>query len=64
MLYEEYLEKRKSILSENHPDTLMSMNNLAGLYDEQGQECLEKRKSILGENHPDTLESMHNSALL
>jgi tetratricopeptide (TPR) repeat protein len=69
----ECFDKRLSILGENHPDTLNSMNNLAVLYHRRGiyskarplyEECLEKRKSILGENHPDTLRSMNNLALL
>jgi hypothetical protein len=31
------LEQRKSTLGENHPDTLLSMNNLAIFYDTQGE---------------------------
>jgi hypothetical protein len=31
------LEQRKSTLGENHSDTVTSMNNLALLYDKQGQ---------------------------
>ena len=67
------LEKRKSILGENHPFTLNSMNSLAVLYKNQGQydkvrplykECLEKKKSILGENHPNTLKLMNSLAAL
>jgi tetratricopeptide (TPR) repeat protein len=59
-LYEECLEKRKSVLGKNHPSTLSSLNNLAGLYSDLGDyegalplygECLEKRKSVLGEEH-------------
>ena len=51
--------------------TLMSMNNLASLYDNQGEygkalplyeECLRKRKEVLGESHPSTLTSMNNLA--
>jgi tetratricopeptide (TPR) repeat protein len=62
-----------SILGENHPDTLESMNNLALLYDNQGQydkacplyiQCLKKRKSTLSENHPHIISSMHNLAVL
>jgi tetratricopeptide (TPR) repeat protein len=36
-LYTTCLERKKSILGENHPHTLTSMNNLAMLYKNQGQ---------------------------
>ena len=68
------LEKRKSILGDNHPNVLKSINSLAVLHDEQGQygkarhlvhvEGLEKRKATLAENHPDTLKSINNLAVL
>jgi tetratricopeptide (TPR) repeat protein len=70
-LCEECLEKRKRVLGEDHPDTLNTLNNLAGVfalkgeYDRAiplGEECLEKRKRVLGEDHPDTLESLHDLA--
>ena len=63
------LEKRRRILGAEHPDTLMSMNNLASTYWAQGktaeaaalqEEVLEKRKRILGAEHPHTLTSMNN----
>ncbi|KAJ7443166.1 P-loop containing nucleoside triphosphate hydrolase protein [Mycena galericulata] len=65
------MEKSKSMLGEEHPDTLMSMANLAATYrnlgrwiDAQALEVLvmEKRKCLLGEEHPDTLTSMANLA--
>ena len=70
-LEEQMLQMRKRILNEKHPDTLMSMNNLARSYSDLGrsQEALElfehalqMRKRILGEEHFDTLASMNNLA--
>jgi hypothetical protein len=57
------VDAHKQILGVEHPDTLMSMNNLAVTYSNQGrnveaaalkEEVLEKRKQILGVEHPDT----------
>ena len=54
-----------------HPDTLMSMNNLAVVLDSQGKyeaaeemyrRTLELREKVLGSKHPDTLMSMNNLA--
>jgi tetratricopeptide (TPR) repeat protein len=65
------LESRKRVLGEGHPDTLTSMNNLAGTYMRQGRwdaaeklqvEVMEKSKEALREGHPDTLGSMNNLA--
>ena len=36
-LYVECLQKKKVVLGENHPSTLSSINNLAGLYESQGR---------------------------
>jgi tetratricopeptide (TPR) repeat protein len=58
-------------LGPDHPDTLMSMNNLAGTYRDLGrfadalklhEETLALQKAKLGPDHPDTLFSMHNVA--
>ncbi|MCH8028683.1 MAG: toll/interleukin-1 receptor domain-containing protein [Candidatus Dadabacteria bacterium] len=68
---EKVLETRKRVLGEEHPDTLASMNNLAGTLGAQGdlkrarelqEKVLETRKRVLGEEHPDTLTSMNNLA--
>ena len=57
----------KAKLGVDHPDTLMSMNNLAVAYDHAGklelavplhEETLKLRKAKLGPDHPDTLTSM------
>jgi serine/threonine protein kinase/tetratricopeptide (TPR) repeat protein len=58
-------------LGPDHPDTLMSMNNLANSYDDLGrdaealrlrEETLELRQAKLGPDHLDTLKSMNNLA--
>ena len=63
---------RKRILGEEHPDTLISMDNLASIYRDQGRlkeaenlevQVMEVRKRVLGEDHPDTQTSMINLAL-
>ena len=60
-------------MSEEHPDTLRSMNSLANLYTNKGRynqaeplhlQTLEIKKRVLGEEHPDTLASMNNLANL
>ena len=56
-----------------HPDTLVSMNNLALLYRSQGRygeaeplckEALQLSEKVFGKEHPETLTSMNNLALL
>lgn len=65
------MEIRKEVLGPDHPDTLVSMANLAATYARQGRwkdaeslevQVLEIRKEVLGPNHPDTLTSMSNLA--
>ena len=65
------METTKRVLGEEHPDSLMSMNNLASTYSNQGRwkeaEALEvlvmeTRKRVLGEEHPHSLTSMNNLA--
>jgi len=65
------VEIRRELLGEEHPDTLMSVNNLASAYYYQGRdpeaerlhrETLDIRRRVLGEEHPDTLASMRNLA--
>ena len=62
----------KRTLGEEHPDTLLSMHNLANRYSEVGQRqkalqltetVVTARKRTLGEEHLRTLSSMHNLAL-
>ena len=68
-----FLESKKSILGDHHPETLVSMNNLAVLYHGRGryeeaqklyEESLKHRNQIFGDKHPDTMTSMHNLAQL
>jgi tetratricopeptide (TPR) repeat protein len=72
-LFVSCLDTRKRVLGENHPSTLVSVNNLALLYRDQGKyelaeplfvSCLDTSKRVLGENHPSTLASVNNLALL
>jgi tetratricopeptide (TPR) repeat protein len=61
------------VLGPEHPDTLGSLNNLAGLYWNQGQyeqaEPLYQRalatcERVLGPEHPDMAQTLGNLALL
>ena len=65
-------EITKKDLGEEHPNTLMSMENLAVTYSELGKEkeaeelvvqVLEVRKRVLGDKHSHTLMSMENLAV-
>ena len=65
-------ETRKSVLGEEHPSTLASMENLTSTHQNQGWwkeaeqlyvQVLETRKRILREEHPDALMSMANLTL-
>ncbi|CUS06611.1 unnamed protein product [Tuber aestivum] len=65
------LEGREKILGPDHPDTLTSVNNLAGVLQSQGKydeseemhrRALEGREKILGPDHPNTLSSVKNLA--
>ena len=61
------------MLGDEHPQTLVCITNLAGLYSSQGRfaeaeplylETLETQRRVLGDEHPDTLLVMGNLALL
>jgi hypothetical protein len=69
--YEQQRQGQVANLGEEHPDTLTSLNNLAGTLRAQGdlagaralqEKVLEARRRVLGEEHPDTLTSMGNLA--
>ncbi|KAJ6506482.1 hypothetical protein DFH09DRAFT_1289119 [Mycena vulgaris] len=71
-LYLAVLEHHRSVLGEDHLDTLHAMGALAATYTKLGklQEAeelevvvLEKRRKILGEDHPDTRLTMANLTL-
>ena len=62
---------QKRVLPKDHPDTLLSMNNLANSYEALNrhadalklrEETLAIQKRVLPKDHPDTLRSMHNLA--
>ena len=70
-LFEETLKLRKAKLGPDHPDTLASMNNLAGSYAALGrhsealplyEETLKLTKAKLGANHPDTVGTIYDIA--
>ncbi|KAJ1533165.1 Kinesin light chain 3 [Nowakowskiella sp. JEL0078] len=67
------LERQCQRLGEVHPDTLLTKNCLAMLYDFQGkyelaqplfQECLQQNIRLLGENHKNTLTVKQSLAVL
>ncbi|SPJ92435.1 uncharacterized protein FTOL_13721 [Fusarium torulosum] len=67
------LELRRKAMGKEHPNTLISMNNLANVLQRQGRlweaeqihrQTLELRQKILGQKHIDTLASINNLALL
>ena len=60
-------------MGERHPHVAGSLNNLAGLYDNQGryglaeplyQQALELRQELLGECHPHVADSLFNLGVL
>ncbi|MEV0320831.1 FxSxx-COOH system tetratricopeptide repeat protein [Streptomyces sp. NPDC050658] len=69
--YRRSLEVATRVLGEDHPDTLISRNNLAYAYESVGdvgravplyERTLADRVRVLGEDHPDTLMSRNNLA--
>jgi CHAT domain-containing protein/tetratricopeptide (TPR) repeat protein len=67
------LEIRKRGWGEWHPDYAVSLNDLAALYQDQGEyakagllhrQALAIRKQVLGERHPAYAQSLNNLALL
>jgi len=69
--FEESLSLRQRGVGEDHPDTLASKSNLAGVLRQQGrldeaqflEECIvEARERLLGPEHPDTLAARANLA--
>ena len=70
-LYEKALEIRRRLLTDDHPDTAMSYNNLAINLNAQGkyaqaqplfEKALEIRRRLLTDDHPDTATSYNNLA--
>jgi len=72
-LYQRALAIREQVLGPEHPDTALSLNNLAMLYDSQGkyeqaepllQRALAIQEQVLGPEHPGTALSLNNLAML
>eukprot|EP00957_Ditylum_brightwellii_P100354 7649855-Ditylum_brightwellii.AAC.1 len=70
-LFRQCLEVQKTVLGEDHPSTLRTMNDVANAVVQQGRykeaeelfcQCLEVQKSVLGDTHPSTLLTMNNVA--
>ena len=70
-LLEEAIEINRSVLGEDHPDTLFTMNDLATLHYRESRldlaesmhsDTLSRRRRVLGDDHPRTLASMNNLA--
>ena len=64
---------REAVLGGEHPDTAVSLNNLAGLYKSQGryeeaeplyQRALAIREAVLGGEHLGTAASLNNLAVV
>ncbi|KAH7122353.1 kinesin light chain 3, partial [Dendryphion nanum] len=67
------IKTRKSVLGEEHPDTLTNIADLASTYRNQGRwkeaeelfvQVIKTRRRVLGEEHPNTLTSIANLALI
>jgi tetratricopeptide (TPR) repeat protein len=65
------LDGQEKILGKYHPFTLNTVNNMAVLFDKQGQNekalewygrALDGKEKILGKDHPFTLNTVHNMA--
>ncbi|WP_203854886.1 tetratricopeptide repeat-containing protein, partial [Dactylosporangium siamense] len=65
------LDIRRRVLGEDHPDTLTTRHNLAGVWRDQGdrqraaaeyQAVLDLLWRVLGEDHPETLTTRHRLA--
>ncbi|KAJ9660117.1 hypothetical protein H2201_007024 [Coniosporium apollinis] len=72
-LYPPLRPTREEVLGKEHPSTLASVNNLAGVLQDQGKyeeaeemnrRVLEGREKVLGKEHPDTLTSVYCLAYL
>src|SRR5205807_581456 len=68
----EIIKVREKVLGPEHPDTLFTRNNLAGVLDDQGKyaeaeaqdrELIKIEERVMGPEHPDTLWSRNNLAV-
>jgi tetratricopeptide (TPR) repeat protein len=72
-MFEKVYEVQKRRLTEQHPDTLTTMNNLAGLYSDTGrleaardlyEKTIEERAKALDDSHTHSLQTKYNFMLL
>src|SRR5256885_1199622 len=70
-LYREALDKRRRLLGNKHPQTLVSISDMGTLLRERDKlneaepfmrEAVETYRQVLGEDHPSTLIAMNNLA--
>ncbi|KFY65112.1 hypothetical protein V496_02801 [Pseudogymnoascus sp. VKM F-4515 (FW-2607)] len=68
-MHRQTLQLKETVLGNDHPSTLTSLNNLAkslgqqGKYTEAEAEAMQRhRERVLGNDHPNTLASMNNVA--
>ena len=71
--FDRALNLRRTVLGDNHPDSLFSARSLATVYHNQGKyalagplyaKVLEVQRRVLGERNPETLQSMFDLAVL
>jgi tetratricopeptide (TPR) repeat protein len=67
------LAVRRKAQGEEHPSFATTLNNMAGVYDDQGRHeealemyrrVLEVRRKALGEEHPSFATTLHNMAMV
>jgi tetratricopeptide (TPR) repeat protein len=72
-LFVETLERRRRALGNDHPDTLMSIGNVAAMLQRKGKlveaerlqrEAFDASRRIFGEDHPHTITYLNNLATL
>ena len=72
-LHKENIEKQNAVLGENHPDTILSLMNLANAYKLQFkmkeakeiyEEIVDKQTSVFGATHPNTQMTKFNLAIM
>ncbi|KAK5202667.1 hypothetical protein LTR41_011588 [Exophiala xenobiotica] len=70
-MHRETSQLKRKVLGEEHPETLTSMNNLAGALSSQGEyeeaeemhrKTLQLSRKVLGDDHPSMMVSVHNLA--
>ena len=72
-LYEQTLEIERRILGPDHPDTIITLENLSGVHFTRGRpdlsaqilpEVLAARRRVLGEDHPAVTKTLFNMAMV